>query len=84
MSEDRKPKSSAGIVRGEELAACSCAEVYGEDPRCARHGFATAWRLSNTTPEEWQQIAVEGIDTIDMLDTKITALRARQPQQVKD
>lgn len=30
-------------VDGGRAANCSCAEVYGEDPRCIKHGRGTEW-----------------------------------------
>ena len=59
-----------------KLPRCTCAEVYGEDPRCTMHGNATQWAIVNTTPEEWQDQAVNSLETIDMMDGKLAALRA--------
>lgn len=38
---------------------CTCMEVLGEDPNCARHGVETPWALENTLPSEWQNTVIE-------------------------
>jgi hypothetical protein len=39
-------EAEAARLRGLDKR-CSCAEIYGEDPRCFKHGRGTAWRKAN-------------------------------------
>lgn len=40
------------------LPVCSCAEVFGENPDCVRHGVATEWALENILPSDWQEMVL--------------------------
>lgn len=43
ISEDIAAQGFVIVPREPTEAACTCLEVYGEDPRCAHHGENTEW-----------------------------------------